>query len=133
MMPMRERARLMRGDSGSAVVEFALVTPILLIVVLAVVQVILAIHVRSTMTAAAAEGARAAALAGSSMAVGERRTRDVLADAIGGGAATSITASRIREGEIPMIRVRVTARLPLLGLLGPETLIVDGHALVERG
>ena len=133
MMPMRERARRMRGDSGSAVVEFALVTPILLIVVLAVVQVILAIHVRSTMTAAAAEGARAAALAGSSMAVGERRTRDVLADAIGGGAATAITASRIREGEIPMIRVRVTARLPLLGLLGPETLIVDGHALVERG
>lgn len=121
------------ADSGSAVVEFALVTPILLIVVLAVVQVILALHVRSTLTAAAAEGARAAALSGSSLAAGERRTREVLADAIGGGAATSVAASRARLDELPVIRVTVTARLPLIGMLGPESLVVEGHAIVERG
>jgi Flp pilus assembly protein TadG len=127
------RRRRIRDDSGSAVVEFALVTPILLIVVLAVVQIILALHVRSTLTAAAAEGARAAALADSSLAIGERRTREILATVIGGGAATSVTASRARVGDVRVIRVRVTARLPLLGMLGPETLVVNGHALTERG
>ncbi|MFZ9988363.1 MAG: TadE/TadG family type IV pilus assembly protein, partial [Candidatus Nanopelagicales bacterium] len=40
-------------------VEFALVTPLLLLVALAVLQVTLALHVRATLTAAAAEGARA--------------------------------------------------------------------------
>jgi len=128
-----KRTRRLRDDDGNAVVEFALVTPILLIVVLAVVQVILALHVRSTLTAAAAEGARAAALAGSSLAVGERRTREVLDDAIGGGAATSVAASRARVNQVPVIRVQVTARLPLLGMLGPEALVVEGHAIVERG
>lgn len=128
-----KRRRRWRDDAGNAVVEFALVTPILLIVVLAVVQVILALHVRSTLTAAAAEGARAAALAGSSLAVGERRTREVLDDAIGGGAATSVAASRAHVNQVPVIRVQVTARLPLLGMLGPEALVVEGHAIVERG
>lgn len=130
---MIRRCRRLRDDSGSAVVEFALVTPVLLVVVLAIVQVILAVHVRSTLTAAAAEGARAAALAGSSLAVGERRTQEVLDDALGGQAATGITARYVNVGTAPAIRVQVTARLPLIGLLGPEALVVDGHALAERG
>lgn len=113
-------------------VEFALVTPILMLVVLAVVQLILALHVRSTLTAAAAEGARAAALAGSSLAVGEQRTRAAFSAALGGGAATSVSARRVQVGRSPAIAVRVTARLPLLGLWGPESLVVEGHALAER-
>ncbi len=125
--------RRLRDDSGSAVVEFALVTPLLLIVVLAIVQVILALHVRTTLTAAAAEGARAAALAGSSLVVGERRTQEVLNDALGGQAATGISARYVSVGTSPAIQVQVTARLPLIGLLGPETLVVEGHALAERG
>lgn len=133
MIAAIKRKRQVRDDAGNAVVEFALVTPILLIVVLAVVQVILALHVRSTLTAAAAEGARAAALSGSSLAVGERRTREVLDDAIGGGAATSVSASRSRVNQVPVIRIEITARLPLVGMLGPETLVVEGHAIVERG
>ena len=125
--------RRLRDDSGSAVVEFALVTPLLLIVVLAIVQVILALHVRTTLTAAAAEGARAAALAGSSLVVGEQRTQEVLNDALGGQAATGISARYVSVGTSPAIQVQVTARLPLIGLLGPETLVVEGHALAERG
>lgn len=125
--------RRRHGDAGSAVVEFALVTPILLIVVLAIVQLILALHVRSTLTAAAAEGARSAALAGSNLKAGEQRTREVLRDAIGGGSATSVSAARITVDQVPMIQVEITARLPLLGMLGPESLVVQGHALLERG
>jgi Flp pilus assembly protein TadG len=114
------------------VVEFALVTPLLLIVALAVLQVILAVHVRSTLTAAAAEGARAGALAEGGLGLAETRTRDVLADALGGGAAERVEASRVRIDGVPAVRVRITARLPLVGTLGPTALTVEGHAIQER-
>lgn len=120
-----------RDDRGSSVVEFALVAPLLLAVAVGVLQVVLALHVRSTLTAAAAEGARAGALAGSSTLVAERRTREVLADALGGEAAESVSAQRIRLDGAPVVRVSVTGRLPLIGLLGPSTLTVDGHAMQE--
>lgn len=128
---MRLFTRL-REDRGSAVVEFALVTPLLLLVALAVLQVILALHVRSTLTAAAAEGARAGALAGAGLAVAESRTRDVLVDALGGDAAQDVVASRTRLEGVEVVRVMVTARLPLLGTLGPTALVVEGHAIAER-
>ena len=128
---MRLFTRL-REDRGSAVVEFALVTPLLLLVALAVLQVILALHVRSTLTAAAAEGARAGALAGAGLAIAESRTRDVLGDALGGDAAQDVVASRTRLEGVEVVRVLITARLPLLGTLGPTALTVEGHAIAER-
>ncbi len=128
---MSIRVRL-REDRGSAVVEFALVTPLLLLVALAVLQVTLALHVRSTLTAAAAEGARAGALAGSGLRVAEARTRDVLSSALGGDAAQDVVASRTRRDGVDVVRVRVSARLPLLGTLGPTALTVDGHAIAEQ-
>lgn len=124
--------RLRQEDRGSAVVEFALVTPLLLLVALAVLQVTLALHVRATLTAAAAEGARAGALAGSGLRVAETRTRDVLADALGGDAAQRVEATRTRLDGIPVVRVRVTARMPLVGTLGPTALTVEGHAIAEQ-
>jgi Flp pilus assembly protein TadG len=119
------------GDRGSAAVEFALITPVVLAVVLAVVQVILAMHVRATMTSAAAEGARAGALAGSSVATAQARTREILDEALGDTGVT-IAADRSRVDGLPVVRVRVTSTLPLVGLLGPTAMTVEGHALEER-
>ena len=112
--------------------EFALVTPLLLLVALAVLQVTLALHVRSTLTAAAAEGARAGALAGSGLRIAESRTRDVLASALGGSAAQDVVAARTRIEGVEVVQVRITARLPLLGTLGPTALTVESHAMAER-
>ncbi|MBM3689292.1 MAG: pilus assembly protein [Actinobacteria bacterium] len=120
-----------REDRGSSVIEFALVAPLILVIAVGVLQVVLALHVRSTLTAAAAEGARAGALAGSSTLVAERRTREVLSDALGGDAAESVKVQRIRLDGVPVVRVSVSGRLPLIGLLGPSTLTVDGHAMQE--
>ena len=128
---MTPAVRWWRCDRGSSIVEFALVTPLVLVVALGVVQLGLALHVRSTMVAAAAEGARAAAMSGAGLAAGERRTREVIGEALGDGLASSVTAQRVRMGAAPAIRVTVTGRLPLLGMLGPTALTVEGHALAE--
>lgn len=122
----------LRQDRGSAVVEFVLVAPLVLLVSLAILQITLALHVRSTLTAAAAEGARAGALAQANAGAAEQRAQSVLDQSLGGGAATSVQADRTMVSGVPVMRVRITGRLPLVGMLGPTTLSVEGHALVER-
>ena len=126
----RLAARL-QGSSGSATVEFALVAPLLLAVALAVVQLALTLHVRTTVTSAAAEGARAAALAGADLSAGERRVRSLLAHSIAGDVIDDITVRRDLRGGLVVVSVGVDARLPLIGLLGPTVMHVDGHALAE--
>lgn len=124
---MRSRA----GDRGSAVVEFAVVVPMLVLVVLAVVQVALALHVRSTVASAAAEGARVAAVSGGDGAAGVRRTRSALASTLAAGVVEAVTARTVVTGGIATVEIEVRARLPLVGLLGPSTLVLRGHAIVE--
>ena len=112
-------------------VEFALVMPILLAVALAVLQLALALHVRATLTSAAAEGARAAALAGTDVGAGERRVRDVVSTTIGAGLIDDVDVHREwREGDL-VVAVGIDATLPLLGLLGPTAMRIEGHALQE--
>lgn len=128
---MRCRQSL-RPDAGNAVVEFALVTPLLLLVALAVLQIGLALHIRTTLTDAAAEGARAAALSGADPLAGERRTRDILSTTLGGGLIDRITVAREWREGLLVVAVGIDATLPLLGLLGPTAMHVDGHALEEQ-
>ena len=109
--------------------EFAVVVPLLVLVVLAVVQVGLALYVRSTIQSAAAEGARVAAVSGAT--TGVARTRSVLATSIADGVVEDVTASNATVRGVATVVVVVRARLPLVGLLGPTALVVQGHALVE--
>jgi Flp pilus assembly protein TadG len=107
------------------------VVPLLVLVVLAVVQVGLALHVRATIASAAAEGARVAAVSGADTAAGVARTRSVLATSLADGVVESVTAARSGVRGVATVDIEVRARLPLLGLLGPTVLVVHGHALVE--
>jgi Flp pilus assembly protein TadG len=127
----RRRASARRGDRGSAVVEFAVVVPLLVLIALAVVQVGLALHVRATLQSAAAEGARVAAVSGADTAVGVVRTRAAIASSVADGVVEDVTASRVTVRGVATVVVVVRARLPLVGLLGPTALVVQGHALVE--
>jgi Flp pilus assembly protein TadG len=118
-------------DVGSAVVEFVVVIPMLMLLVLAVVQVTLALYVRTEIAAAAAEGARVAASSGGSTALGAARTRSVLDSSLASGVVESVTAREVRVSGVSTVEVEVRARLPLLGLLGPTSLVVRGHAIAE--
>jgi Flp pilus assembly protein TadG len=100
--------------------------------VLAVVQLALALHVRNTVLDAAAEGARYAALAGSSPAAGVERTRELIGAAIAPAYASDVSAATTSVGGVPAIAVTVVTSLPVVGLIGPPRgLEVTGHAAVE--
>ena len=120
-----------RGDHGNASVEFALIAPLLLLVALAVIQLILAVHVRSVLVSAAREGARIAALSGSQLETGELRTREILEGNMAGAAVQGITARRESLDDMEVVEVNIEAELPLLGLYGPTTMTMSGHAFVE--
>ena len=119
------------SEDGNASVEFALVAPLLRLVALAVLQLMLAIHVRSVVTSAAIEGARVAALADGDLARAESRTRSILESNIAGAAVQSITASQVTEGENEMFAMVVETELPLIGFYGPTSMKLTGHALAE--
>jgi hypothetical protein len=118
-------------DEGNASVEFALVAPLLMLIGLAVLQLMLAMHVRTVITSAAIEGARVGALVGSDLGFAEQRTREVLLANIAGATVTDVSAHRTYLDGIPMIAVQVDAELPLLGVYGPTTMTLTGHSYVE--
>lgn len=116
---------------GSAAVEFVLVTPLVLVLFAAIVQVGLAGYLRATLIAAAADGARAGALAAAPSGSAVRRTHAALEGGIADGIVTRVEEELDHEGGVATVMVTVHARLPLVGLLGPETMTVRGRALLE--
>lgn len=122
----------MRQEGGSATVEFALVSILLIFLALGVIQVALVLHVRNTITDAATEGARWAALADSSESAGMRRTRELIAVAVGSDYAGDVSAKYIVWRGLPCVQVTVTTQLPIIGLWGPAIpFTASGHASRE--
>lgn len=128
------RSRRSAAEDGAAVVDFVLVTVVLLPLVLGVLHLALVLHVRNTLTAAASDGARLAATVDRGPADGVRRTREQIAGALSDRFAREIAAvPALVEGQ-PGVVVRVVAVVPPLGLWGPATrLELSGHAIEEPG
>lgn len=123
-----------RDDRGSAIVEFTLVSVLLTVLFLALLQLGLALHVRNTLTASAAEGARYAANADRSPEQGAEVTRTLIRDSLADSFASGVTSGQETVGGVPTVFVQVEATLPVVGLLGPPRGIrVRGHALDEEG
>jgi Flp pilus assembly protein TadG len=131
MHMVRNKAMRWSRDEGNASVEFALVAPLLMLIGIAVLQLMLALHIRTVITSAAIEGARVGALVGSDLVTAEQRTREVLLANIAGTTVANVHASRSTLAGVPMIAVQVDAELPLLGVYGPTTMSLTGHAYVE--
>jgi Flp pilus assembly protein TadG len=126
------RSRRSRADRGAAVVDFVLVSLVLVPLVLGLVQVALVLHVRNTLTAAATEGARHAATVDRQPQDGVARTRAQIAGAIADRFAGEIAAGDVVVAGVPTVEVRVRATVPPLGLWGPGVeLEVTGHAVRE--
>lgn len=125
----------MRDDDGAAVVDFVLVSILLLALFLLVFQVGVVLHVRNVLTASAAEGARYAAAADRDPAEGAARAKEAIAQALGQGVADRMdcrpVAGQTAAGA-PVVDIRCSGPLPVVFLpAGPLSITVHGHALEE--
>lgn len=121
-----------RGDEGAAVVDFALVSLVLVPLVLGLVQVGLVLHVRNTLVSAATEGARYGATVDRSPADAVARTRQQIRGAVSDRFAQRVSARQSSVSGVPTVVVDVLADVPPLGIWGPPVhLHVRGHGVQE--
>lgn len=122
-----------RPARGAAVVDFVLVTIVLVPLVLGVLQLGLVLYVRNTLASAASEGARYAATLGHRPADGAIRAKEQMRGVLSGRYADGVSAVPASIAGAPAVEVTIRAKVPALGLGGPAvTLTVRGHAVRER-
>ena len=135
---MQRPARL-RGDAGAAVVDFAMMSVLLVLLLFAVLQVAVYVYERNIVAASAADAARYAASAGSR----SRRRRHVARPTLIAQGLTSADARLVpctgaaavdRASGLSIVRVHCSGRMRLLLLPFPVPLGIDvtGSALQEH-
>ena len=118
-------------DTGSATVEIAILFPVLLAVIVAIVQYGLWFHARSLALAAAQEGVTAARSYAADPAIGPDRAREFL-QAHGSDTLTDITATATSPGA-GQVGVQVTGRsLSLLPGVPGVAVTQSAEGPVER-
>ena len=129
---MTRGSRRGRDDAGAAVVDFVLVGTLVSVLFVALIQLGLALYVRNTLLASAAEGARYAGNADRTPEDGAEVTRSILRGTLSGRYAADVSARQeVVDGAVVDV-VEVRAPLPVVGLVGPgRSLVVRGHALEE--
>jgi len=99
---------MIRRDSGSAVAEFAIVLPLVLVVLVASVELVSVARVQLEVTAAAREGARQAAT-NTDPAQAVQAVRDALPPSIAADARVSVTRPH-RVGAQAEVSIRLPYR-----------------------
>ncbi len=98
----------------------------------AILQLALIWHVKSTLTAAASQGARYGASYQRSPAQGVARTRSIIHDTFGTGLSEHVSAATTMLGGQPGVEVDVLAHVPVLVFWGPTVEVtVSGHSVKE--
>ncbi|ALQ31215.1 MULTISPECIES: TadE family protein [Micrococcaceae] len=105
------------GERGSAVAEFVMITTLLIVLAFSIMQLALALHVRNTLTDAAANGAHYGALANRSPADAAGRTRTLITESLHAGFARDVSVSTTAIGGTQLVTVTVNTRVPLIGFL----------------
>ena len=123
-------------ERGSAVVEFVLVSVLIVVLLLAVLQVAVYVHVRNVVTAGAQEGARYAANADVPTTEAAGRTLAVVARATSVQTAQGLVCTAAEEVDatgLVLVTVRCRGAVPTLlaGLGAVLPLQVTGRAVEE--
>lgn len=128
-------ARRCPRDAGAAVVEFALVSVLLIFLFLGIVQVALLMHVRDVLVADAAEGARYAANRGVGLAGGVDRCEQFVYESLSAalvGPTTCQARWALGADGLRLAEMTVDAEVPLTVLpFGHVHLAVLGRAIAE--
>jgi len=116
---LRARAR---GEDGAAVVEFVMISALVMGLLLAVLQVAVYVHARNVVAASAQEGARYAANADVDSGAGAARTLDIVRRSLGESTADGlvcISAEEVDSTGLVLVLVQCTGAVPaLFGTLG---------------
>lgn len=127
------RSRRSGDERGSAVADFVLVAVVVVPLFFGILQLALIWYVKTTLTAAASEGARYGAAYGRTADDAENRTAAVVTRTFGNRIPDRISARLGVSAGQPVVVVRVSADVPVLAFWGPRvTVSVAGHALRER-
>lgn len=119
-----------RDERGDAMVEFAVVAPVLMLLILGVVQFGLWYHAQHVVQTAALEASRAAATENGEISDGEDRATAVLRAGLG-GAADSSTVKVDMGAEFVSVRVETTMR-GLLPIPGLNSIALNSEAVSYR-
>ncbi|WP_246210241.1 TadE/TadG family type IV pilus assembly protein [Nocardioides piscis] len=120
------------SERGSAVVDFVMILVVLLPMFAALLQLSLVLHVRNTLSSAAAEGARRAAVMGASPADGHAKASEQIAGTLNERFARDIVVREVAIAGAPAYEVVIHAEVPALGLGGPAiALSASGNAIIE--
>jgi hypothetical protein len=122
-----------RGQEGSAVVDFVLVTMLVVPLFLGVLQVGFFLYMRNTMVAAASDGARLAATVDRGPDDGVARTESMISDALSSRVLISVNAETVEINGQPAVEIVVKGRMPAFGPWGPaiSEFTVRGHGIEE--
>ena len=123
--------RLRASEEGSEVVSTVLVQGLVVLVILLLMQIAFASHVRTMSVSAASEGARSGGLLGGDEDEAAARTGELLDSLVGAAKDREIAVDRQSDAGVDILVVTVRTRLPLVGGFGPRWLTVHGRALVE--
>lgn len=105
---------------------------LLTLLMLVVLQVGLALHVRNTLIWCAGEGARVGARSGGTPAAAAERTRRLIGESLSERFTDGVTASVQPAGDVPVVQVRVRAPVPVVGMWGPvRAMEVSARAYAE--
>ena len=122
-------------DEGSAVVEFTLVSVLVVFLFLLVLQLGLVLHTRNVLISAAQEGARYAANADRTAADGVARTTQAIEGSLGRDLADRMVVTPLpttSAAGAPVVGISVQGPLPFVfAPVGPLSITVEGHALAE--
>ena len=123
------------GDRGAAVVEFTLVSVLLVFLFLLIMQIGLVLHARNVLVSAAQDGARFAANADRSPQDGVARTTESISETLGAELAGRMVVTPLPASAadgLPVVGIRVSGPLPFVfAPAGPLRITVEGHALEE--
>ena len=131
-----QRLDTLDDERGSAVVDFVMVSVLIVTLLLAVLQVAVYVHVRNVVTASAQEGARFAANADVDSGLGAPRTVEIVGRATSDQTARGLRCTSTEEGDptgLTVVAVRCSGSVPTLlaGLGNLLPLDVTGRAVKE--
>lgn len=123
-------------DDGAAVVEFVLISILLVFLLFAVLQVAVFFYARNIVSASAADAARYAAAAGVPVGAGKERAEELIKQSLGGQDAITCTSSAAIDpgSRLPVTQVHCVGHVRALfaPLDIPLTVNVTTSSLKEQ-